>query len=186
MKMGFSFLALIVASLAMPTEGLAATKYRESLFSNAPLKKQGQYINDGVILGGKISDGFTLLNVRRGRSKKSRMERIVLDIGDLVGKPAKNEIAYHHISLDKQTSRLVIELNQVARSGVDQAALSEVFKRSPYVRQAEISFDPEDLTTSLILKLKRKTKVEVFNLISPNQPSRIVIDMLPRKSKKKT
>ena len=178
--------SLLLLGLAFAcATSFAASRAQNSLFSNAALKKQGRYMSDGVVLGGKISDGFTLLNVRSGLSKKSKMERVVLDIGDLLGKPAKNEVAYHHINVDARRGQLVIELNQVARSGVDQARLKSIFAKSPYVASADISFDPEDLTTSLVLKLKRKTKVEVFNLVSPAQPSRIVIDMLPRRVGKK-
>ncbi|MEO0335261.1 MAG: hypothetical protein AAF202_02640 [Pseudomonadota bacterium] len=183
MKFATKSMAVLVFVIGS-SPGLAASKFKKSLFTQAPLKKQNQYISDGVVLGGKISEGFTLLKVRRGLSNKSKMERVVLDIGDLVGKPVKNQMAYHHINIDGKRNRLVVELNQVARSGVDQAELKKMFRESPYVGSADIIFDPEDLTTSLILNFKRKTKVEVFNQISPDQPSRIVIDMMMRKPKK--
>lgn len=175
---------LIVSLLLAGSSSLAASPFKKSLFSQAKTKKQGRYITDGVVLGGKISDGFTLLKVRSGVSKKSKMERVVLDIGDLVGKPAKNEMAYHHVNVDGRRKQIVVELGQVARSGVDQDQLRRVFRKSPYVKSADIIFDPEDLTTTLVLGLKRKTKVEVFNLVSPDQPSRIVIDMVASKRRK--
>lgn len=109
------------------------------------------------------------------------MERVVLDIGDLLGKPALNALAYHHVNVDAQKKQLTVEMNQVARSALDQETVKTLFKDSPYVRSADLIFDPEDLTTSLILDFNTKTKVEVFHLVSPEDPSRIVIDILPLK-----
>jgi len=180
--MSYLKITCLVASgiMAMAFSAHSASVYKKSLGV-----KKNQYIKDGVIIGGRISDGFTLLDVRRGFSKKSGMERVVLDIGDLAGKPIKNEINYYHVNVDQKQRRVVIDLNQVARSGVDQKQLLKIFKASPVVRSADITFDPEDLTTNLVLKLKRPTKVEVFNLVSTEHPSRIVLDMKPIRTAKK-
>lgn len=173
----FVFTALFL----LPTTGAqAASPFKKSL-----TKKTGKYISEGVIIGGRVGRGYTLLNVRRSFSKKKKVERVVLDIGDLKGKPILGEVNYFHVSVDRDLSRVVVDLSQVSRSGVDQAKLLKMFRKSPMVKTAEITYDPEDVSTNLILKMKRPTNVEVFQLSEPNAPGRIVIDMKPAKTKKR-
>lgn len=169
-----------LALLGFGNPAVGASKYKKSLD-----KKIGSYISQGTFIGGRVGKGFTLLNVRRSLSKKHRMERVILDIGNFKGKPAIGEINYYHVAIERKPARVTIDLNQVARSGVDQEKMVGIFKRSAFVKSSEITFDPEDQTTTLVLNLKRPTMVEVFKVSSPNTPSRIVLDMKVRARKSK-
>ena len=105
----------------------------------------------------------------------------MLDMGDLKGKPILGEMSYFHVSIEEKPSRAVIDLSQVGRSGVNQDKLYRIFKKSPLIKSAEITYDPEDATTNLVLNFYHPTKVEVFQLSSPDSPSRIVLDIKPIK-----
>ena len=100
----------------------SASKYKKSLD-----KKVGNYISQGTFIGGRVSKGFTLLNVRRSFSKKKRMERVILDIGDMRGKPSLGEVNYYHVAVEQKPARMAIDLNQVSRFGVDQEKLIQIF-----------------------------------------------------------
>ncbi len=177
--MKLATILIIAAVFVLHTPSVqAASPFKKSLS-----KKTGKYISEGVIVGGRVGKGYTLLNIRRSFSKKAKIERVVLDIGDLRGRPVLGEVNYFHVSVDKGLSRVVVDLSQVSRSGVSQAQLLELFKKSPLVRSAEITYDPEDVSTNLVLKMKKPTFVEVFQLSEPNAPGRIVIDMKPAKRK---
>lgn len=176
-------LALLLMTAVFLFSSLNA--HSASPFKKSLSKKTGKYISEGVIIGGRVGKGYTLLNIRRSFSKKARMERVVLDIGDLKGKPILGEVNYFHVSVDRDLSRVVVDLSQVAHSGVDQAKLLKLFKQSPNVRSVEITYDPEDVSTNLVLMMKRPTFVEVFQLSEPNAPGRIVIDMKPAQKKKR-
>lgn len=169
------FLLLLICSLWVLSSE-AASIYKKSLD-----QKRGDYIAEGVYIGGRTGRGYSLINVRRHFSKDKSVERIVLDIGDLKGEPVRNEVNFFHVSVDRDLARVVIDLSQVARSGVDQNKLAQIFKKSPLVKSAEITFDPEDVSTNLNLQLKKPALVEVFELKSTESPSRIVIDMKPAK-----
>ncbi len=164
--------------LAVPVgEVQAASVYKKSLD-----KKIGAYLQDGVIVGGRVGKGYTLLSLRRSFTKQTETERVVLDIGDINGKPILGEVGYYHVSIERSPARVVIDLAQVSRSGVDQDKLLKIFKSSPLVKSAEITYDPEDSATNLVLNFKYKTQVEVFEINSPNAPGRIVIDMKPKRT----
>ena len=172
-KMRLLITALVVSLCGWGFQAESASRYKKSLD-----KKVGSYISKGTFVGGRVSRGFTLLNVRRSFSKKKRMERVILDIGNLKGKPSMGEVSYYHVAVEP--SRVSIDLSQVARSGVDQQKMLRIFKKSPLVKRSEITYDPEDRTTSLVLKFKRPTMVEVFHVASPDTPGRIVLDMKPK------
>lgn len=175
-SLGMMGLVVFVVFATLAGETHAASAYKRSLD-----KKIGAYLPEGVVVGGRVGKGYTLLALRRSFEKETETERVVLDIGDINGKPVLGEIGYFHASIERNPARVVLDLAQVTRSGVDQDKLLKIFKNSPLVKSAEITYDPEDSATNLVLNFKYKTKVEVFQLNSPDAPGRIVIDMKPRR-----
>jgi hypothetical protein len=139
--------------------------------------KRHQYVHNGVIVGGESGKSFTLLDVRRLLSAKDKIERIFLDLGDERGQPLILKISYFQVGVEKDLSRVVIELSQMSASAVDAKKMSKVFLNSPYVKAATIQYDPIDASLSIQLNLKKKMMVEAFQLISPDKAGRIVVDL---------
>lgn len=158
---------------------LAPTAFAASIYKKALDKKTDQYLTEGVVVGGQSGSGFTLLNIRRSFSKGVNTERFVFDMGDRDGKPLINRLNFYHVNIEGKIPRLVIDLAQVQRSALDANAIQKIFARSMLVKKAEINFDPLDQTTSLVLDLKKPSQAEVFEMPSPDKPSRIVIDVKP-------
>lgn len=148
-----------------------------SLYKKALPQKKSLYQTSGVVIGGDSGSEFTLLNVRRMQSPKKPMERIVIDLGDKNGKPLRNRVSFYHVSIEKSPPRIVIDLNQISRSKVNENGLSKLFQKSPLVKSAELTSDPEDFVTKMVLNLKAPVAAEVFEMPSATKPSRVVIDI---------
>lgn len=159
----------------VPALVLAATPYKQSLSG-----KKNLYASEGVFIGGKASGGTSLLNVRRVFAEKAKIERVTLDLGDKDAKPSGKNIGYFQVSVDQKDSRVVVDLSQLKLSRVSEAAVQNLFKKSPYVASAGLTLDPEDMAGTLVLNFKRPVKVEVFQMLKDKEPGKIVMDITPR------
>ena len=145
----------------------------------ASVKKKNAYILDGVFTGGKSGEGYTILGLRRFFKAKSHRERLVLDIGDRSGRPQKGMPNFFHIELDASLNRVVMSLVQVEFETEQARSLVMKFKKSPYVKDAKMSYDATSMSTTILLTLTRKVKMEAFVLPSKKKfPSRIVVDLI--------
>lgn len=170
---GFIYILCLIGGLFGATNSsFAASTYKQAL-----PKKINAYLNEGVVTGGRAGKGYSLLNVRRDLSPKLGMERVILDLGDLEGKPLMGKASYFQASIEKNPPRIVIDLAQLSRSAVSEAKLKQIFKKSPYVKNVELTSDPEDRSASLVLSLNENMGVEVFEMPSQDKASRIVIDL---------
>lgn len=155
----------------------AESAFSASIYKKALDTKKNQYLTSGVVIGGQAGAGFTLLNVRREHSKKLSMERIIFDVGDRSGQPLLKRLGYFHVSVEKNPSRIVIDLSQVARSQVSEMDLARLFSKSPFVSKVEMSMEPEDSAAKIILNMKSPIAAEVFEMPSQKKASRVVIDL---------
>lgn len=171
----FSIL-LFVVSAGFST--LAMTPYKRTLSV-----KSNTYMKDGVFIGGRASQGSSLLAVRRSFSAKAKVERVIVDLGDHESKPAGLNPGYFQVSMDSVNNRVIVDLAQLRFSKISESQLQNVFRRSPYVADASLTLDPEDKAGTMVLKLKRPMRLEVFQLKNKNKPGRVVIDLTPVSSK---
>lgn len=153
-------------------QGWAASTYKQALD-----KKVNAYIEEGVVTGGRAGKGYSLLNVRRDLSAKTAMERVILDLGDIEGKPLLGKASYFQASVEKNPPRVVIDLAQLSRSAVTEAKLKQIFQKSPFVKKVELTSDPEDRSATLTLALTEPMSVEIFEMPSDKKASRIVVDL---------
>ncbi len=152
----------------------AMTPYKRTL-----TVKSNSYVKDGVFIGGRASTGSSLLAVRRSYSSKAKVERMIVDLGDHESKPAGLNPGYFQVSMDAANNRVVVDLAQLRYSKISESQLQNVFRRSPYVADATLTLDPEDKAGTMVLKLKRPMRLEVFQLKNKNKPGRVVIDLTP-------
>jgi len=156
---------------------LAAAPALGAIPKKALDKKVDAYVQDGVIIGGRAGQSYSLLNVRRDVSPKIGMERVILDIGDMDGKPLRGGVNYFQASVEKNPARIVLDLAQVNRSAVTEAKLKKTFLKSPYIKRVELMADPEDRSATMVLYLKESMGVEVFEMPSNKRASRIGIEL---------
>jgi hypothetical protein len=156
---------------------LSVGAHGASIYKKALDKKTSAYLEDGVVIGGRAGHAYSLINIRRDLSPKLGMERVILDLGDIEGRPLKGGVSYFQASIEKNPPRVVIDLAQVNRSAVTEAKLKRAFQNSPYIKNVELTADPEDRSANIVLALKDAMDVEVFEMPATNRASRIVVDL---------
>jgi hypothetical protein len=123
--------------------------------------------------GGAALDEFSLLSVSLAPSASS--ERVVLNYGDRFGKVWKGEPGFFQIALDKNGSRVVIDLSQVTRTGIEPAQLRKALAASKLVASSDMTMDPQDQTTNLTLTMKRPVSLSLST--ASGSRSQIVLDL---------
>ena len=131
----------------------------------------------GSAFGGLAGTGFTLTDLRRTADSKKKVERIVIDIGDLQGAPIKGWPGYYFAELKKNPSRLVIDFSQMPNSLIDQTSLASKMTGSLGVLKTSMSLDPIDSSLNLTMDLKKNTKVKVYQVYGKSSTSKVVGDL---------
>lgn len=132
---------------------------------------------EGQATGGVAGTGFSLMDLRRTSDAKRKVERIVIDIGDLQGNPHLGLPAYFHAELKKNPNRLVLDFNQTPNSRIDDGRLAARFKGSLFVKKSSMILDPEDKALNLTLDLKPGTFARVFQVKGEKTTAKVVIDL---------
>lgn len=166
-------IGVLLGLLLVPGTSWGLKDYKRSM-----PKKLNSYLSEGVVIGGVAGRGFSLRDVRRKFGKKTKVERVVLDLGDENGAPLMGT-SYFHIEVDSANSRIIMDLSQVQRSKLTESELKKIFSGSPYLALQSIAYDPEDRATNLILNMKRPIQVEIFSPKQANKPGRIILDVAP-------
>lgn len=130
--------------------------------------------------GGVAGSGFMLTDMRRTADAKKKIERIVMDIGDIQGLPIKGLPGYFHVELKQNPDRLIIDLSQMPKTMVDEFKLGRIFEKSMAVQKTAMTSDPSDNTLNIALNLKKGTKVRVFQVAGQKQTSKIVVDLISK------
>lgn len=133
---------------------------------------------EGASFGGLAGNGFTLLDVRRTADPKKKVERLVLDVGDMQGAPLKGLPGYYFAELKKNPQQLVIDFSQMPNSNIELKTLQSRFKSSLAVKTANMTLDPVDNSLSVTLDLKKNTKVRVYQVAGNKSTSKVVVDLI--------
>jgi len=141
-------------------------------------------MTEGEATGGVAGTGFSLMDLRRTADAKKKVERIVIDFGDLQGNPQKGLPAYFHAELKKNPNRLVLDFSQTPNSRLDDGRLANRFKDSLFVKKSSMILDPEDKALNMTLDLKPGTVARVFQVRGEKTTAKVVIDLYPAKVKK--
>jgi hypothetical protein len=132
----------------------------------------------GVSFGGIAGSGFTLLDFRRTADFKKKIERLVIDIGDINGNPQKGWPGYYFAELKNNPQQLVIDFSQMPNSRVTSKQIGDQLNGSLAVLKSNMSVDPLDGTLNLTLNLKSNTKVQVYQVSGQKSTSKVVVDFI--------
>lgn len=144
--------------------------------SQAPVSKI--LSGEGVSFGGLAGTGFTMMDLRLSADSKKKVERIVIDVGDMNGGKIIGWPGYYFAELKKDPSQLVMDFSQMPNSLVNQQALKQKFNSSKAVQSAKMSLDPMDSSLNLTLSLKKNTKVRVYQVAGKKTTSKVVVDLI--------
>lgn len=141
----------------------------------AALKKSNRFIEQGLFVGGQHQRDLALTDLRRQFSKPVGLERIVLEMSVVQGKPT-GRAGFFHVQ-KKSDSRIQIDIAGLAGANRPLDDLGALLAKSPFVSKAQFVIDPEDRSTSITLDLKRSDLVlEAYELPGPNY-GRLVLDL---------
>lgn len=145
--------------------------------AKSPPVKLGTFTKSGVIVGGQVGNGFSILRANKTEGPGGT-ERFSILYGDNRGQISKAGPGYFHIQIDEKQPRVSIDLAQVQTTTVDPEQLSHIFKDSKIVAATEMTMDPIDLATNISLKLKRPAEVRA-KIETQNGAQILVIDLRP-------
>lgn len=142
-------------------------------------------VGEGEAAGGVAGTGFSLMDLRRTADAKKKVERIVIDMGDMQGNPQKGMPPYFHAELKKNPNRLVLDFSQTPNSRLDDGRLANRFKGSMFVNKTSMILDPEDKALNLTLDLKPGTVARVFQVRGQKTTAKVVVDLFAANKKTK-
>jgi hypothetical protein len=146
----------------------------------APLQVQPGKIlrpaTTGSFIGGRAGGIFSLLGVKP-EIIGGKTERITFLYGDKDGRLQKGEPGFFHISLDRNSRRIVLDFAQVQQTSVDQKKLAKIMGQSKFVESTEMTMDPIDGSTNVILNLNQAVRLRVDS--STGDQTSVVIELEP-------
>lgn len=129
----------------------------------------------GAVVGGVAGEELSLLKIETSFGESSN--KLVLAYGDRTGRVAKGEPGYFNLTLDRDSRRIVIDLAQVTKTGVDPVELKRRLASSKLITSSEMTMDPLDGTTNLTLTTRQSVEVIVETQSSPQ--AGVVIEIKP-------
>lgn len=150
----------------------ASVNYRMALS-----KKTNEYMEEGVITGGEAIRGSILMDLQRIYSAKSKMDRVVIDIGAMSPGESLREMGYFHVSVEKKPARIVIDLPHVKALGKSLEDFHKAFYTSPFIDKYRLIANPVDSSMQILLELRRPVSVEVFQVLTSGKNPRLVLDL---------
>jgi hypothetical protein len=136
--------------------------------------------SSGVLRGGTAGVAFTLKDIRRSASAKSKTERVVIEFGDRFGNRHSGDPAYYNIELmEKPFKRLVIDLAQTNLGLFTESFIAQRFLQSRFVQKVHVAVEVQTASISLVLDLKKSVDAKVYNIKGNNKSSaKLVLDLL--------
>ncbi len=171
MKSIFTICLMVVSSALFNFTAQAAVNTKTKVTPSKILQ------GSGSIIGGVAGTGFSLLDLRKTQNAKSKIERIVFDIGDLRGRTQKGLPGYYHVQMLQNPSRLVIDFAQMPASRINAQEVQKRLASSMFIKSTELALDPVDQSLNLVLFLKNKPKAKVFQVAGKKTTSKVVVDL---------
>ena len=106
------------------------------------------------------------------------MERIVIEFAsDEKTKGPFEDVGYFQVTIEKDPARVVVDLQGITRTAMQEGKVACLFKSSKMVSGISLTSDPTEHSANLVFALKEPSSVEIFKLLNPGQPGRLVLDI---------
>ncbi|MCK6597569.1 MAG: hypothetical protein L6Q37_04330 [Bdellovibrionaceae bacterium] len=150
-----------------------------SLAAIAPKEQQAKNIIkfEGAVHGGIAGSGFSLLKMNRMYFENLKLERWIVDIGDIKGKSNKGLPGYYHVQLAQNPARIIIDFNQMPISLINENELTKILKSSVYISGGRMISDPTDKNLTMILDLKKPSQLKVLQVKGQKETSKLILDL---------
>jgi len=132
----------------------------------------------GALIGGAAGTGFSLLDIRKTQDSKKKIERIVMDIGDLKGQNHKGLPGYYHVQLLQNPDRLILDFSQMPVSKLTVGEIQKRLGKSMFVKSSKLAVDPVDQSLNMVFYLKNSPKAKVFQVSGADKTSKVVLDLM--------
>jgi hypothetical protein len=169
---------LLVAGLFMVYGDIsfsAPQPFRQEPPSKPQILQPGSVVRGGLSARAK----YSLLDLRHSKGSTAQVERLVFDIGDGRGLPSTGRVGYFNLGYNAKTKELILDLPQLSYLKVDNDQLNARIKASRFISSVRSIFDPVDLSTTIIFKLKTDITVKVFDTVGGKSPAKLVLDLRP-------
>lgn len=148
-----------------------------------PLKQvfeSNMIAGSGVIRGGAATAYFSILDVRRSASAK--VERLVIDLGDVSMRPYNGKPAYFSIELKDKPQKLIIDLAQTLNAKIDEKKLQQIMMNSKFIKAARLGFEPGSQTMTLTMDLKKTVNLRAIPVDGKSSSTaKLVVDLSEKK-----
>jgi len=162
---------------------LLATSLLQAAVPKLSPQNPKQLLNSSsVSIGGEASTLFSILDVRRSTDVKKKVERVVIDMGDLEGRPVKGEVGFYHAELQQNPPRLILDIAQTPKSKLNTDIIQQRLQKSITIEKSTVMLDPVTNNMNMVIDLKPGTKARVFPVKGVKQTSKIVIDLVQTKN----
>lgn len=174
--LGLTLALMTTLLFAFQSHGAVAKK-------NLAMKKPQNVLRDsGSLRGGQAGLGFSLLDLRKTASAKTKVERLVIDVGNPAYQAQLGPIGYYNVELRNGGKQIVVDFAQVLNAKFSEAQLKRKLASSKYIQSSEMLFESESQTMSLVLNLKQKANVRVQPINGKGkQTARLVLDLVGSK-----
>jgi hypothetical protein len=134
----------------------------------------------GGLRGGNAGTAFSLLEIKRQSFVKNKSERILVAQGNgasqtLIGSPG-------YFTVDLKAKKLTIDFAQTLNSKFQAADVRKAFAKSVFVKKADLFFEPQSQTMSLVLDLKSPVQVRAIPVSGKGtQTALVAFELMPLK-----
>lgn len=176
-------LARRLLSRAVNVIGLPLAVCTFAFSSQASLNRQlapihlGQFAKSGVFVGGQSQKNLSLIGLVKQVADRGG-ETLTLSFGDLQGRPLRGSLGYFHVSLDAKNSRLLISLQNLKKTTIDNHDLAVKVADSIFIGATEMTSDPIDDSVNLTLALRVPVEMKV-NAGAASLANQLIIEMRP-------
>lgn len=137
----------------------------------------GQFARSGVFVGGQSQKNLSLIGLAK-QVADGGGETLTLSFGDFQGRALKGAPGYFHVSLDAKNSRLVMSLQNLKKTTIDNHDLAVKVADSIFIGSTEMTSDPIDDSVNLTLALRVPVEMKV-NIGSAQAANQLIIEMRP-------
>lgn len=129
----------------------------------------------GSLHGGNSNGYMSILDIKSQSSSKLKTQRLVLDWGDRILRPAI-EGGYYQLEYKSNPPMIVLNLGLTLNTKIENSVLMKRISKGLFVKETKIDFDPISQSMDIVFYLRQPTQVKAQQKQGP--PAQLVIDLI--------